>query len=249
MKIALVDDEQNCLNEIIRLCQDFGIHHHCHLETFSFTSGEEFLKVLNDIDFSVVFMDIYMKGIDGISTALKMREHNNRCILVFLTSSTEFMPEAFSCHAFEYITKPFSPQRVFDVLKDALDVLPKSLKYIEVSSDRRTVRIFLDNITSVITDAHYINISLADKTIIRSRMTITEFITLSGNDIRFITVNKGIVVNADYILDFDNNCCILENGTSFPIRVRDRIKIEQKVRDYNFNIIRSHQRHIKDESY
>lgn len=249
MKIALVDDEQDCLNEMIQLCHDFGSHHLCDVETFPFTSGEEFLKSLDTNDFSVVFMDIYMKGTDGITTALKMREHHNMCILIFLTSSTDFMPAAFSCHAFEYITKPFSPQRVSDVLKDALQLLPPSTKYLEVCSDRKTVRIFLNTITTVITDAHYLNITLENGTVIRCRMTISQFIKQIGNDTRFITINKGIVVNADYILDFDNYCCILENGTKLPIRVRDRLKIEQEVSDYNFKMIRSYQRHKKDKPY
>lgn len=248
MKIALVDDEKECLDEMVRLCNDFGAHHCCHIETTLFSSGEDFLKALDDNTFSVVFMDIYMSGINGITTALKMREQNNRCILVFLTSSMEFMPDAFTCHAFEYITKPFSPQRVENVLKDALKVLPVIRKYIEVYSERRLVRLMLDDIISVMTDAHYLNIVMADKTTVRSRMTMSEFIRMSGNDTRFITVNKGISVNADYIIAFDNNCCILENNTSFPMRVRDRLKIEQAVQDYNFNKIRSYQRHGREDS-
>lgn len=247
MKIALVDDEQECLDEMARLCNDFGAHHHCHIETSLFSSGEAFLKALDSNKFSIIFMDIYMNGIDGITTALKMREQNSRCILVFLTSSMEFMPDAFTCHAFEYITKPFSPQRITDVLKDALKVLPPTPKYIEVSKDRKTVRILLNDITSVTTDAHYLNIGLVDEKTLRIRMTMPEFMKQTGNDDRFITVNKGIAVNADYILDFDNNCCILENGTRFPIRVRDRLKIEQAAQDYNFEKIRRHQRYGRED--
>ena len=120
MKIALVDDEQEYLDEMTRLCRDFGERCGCQIETVPFTTGETFLNAFSDGGFSVVFMDIYMEGIDGIAAALKMREQDNRCILVFLTSSTEFMPDAFSCHAFEYITKPFSLQRVESVLQDVL---------------------------------------------------------------------------------------------------------------------------------
>lgn len=247
MKIALVDDEQECLDEMVHLCNNFGAHHNCHIETTLFFSGEAFLKALDDNAFSVVFMDIYMNGIDGIATALKMREQSSRCILVFLTSSTEFMPDAFTCHAFDYITKPFSSQRIENVLIDALKILPVSRKYIEVSSSRRLVRVLLDDIVSIITDAHYLIIGLADGTAVRSRMTMSEFIRLVENDTRFITVNKGISVNADYILDFDNNCCILENGSRLPIRVRDHLKVEQAVQDYNFNKIRNYQRYGRED--
>lgn len=244
MKIALVDDEQNCLNEMMQLCHDFGIRHRCQIEAVPFLNGETFLEAFENGGFSAVFMDIYMNGMDGVAAALKMRGLDHRCVLVFLTSSMEFMPDAFSCHAFEYITKPFSPQRIFNVLTDILEVLPPPQKYIEVISDRKTVQIFLDEVASVATDAHYLDINLTDGEKLRCRMTMAEFMELIDNDSRFLPVNKGITVNAEYILDFEDNCCVLENGTKFPIRVRDRLKIEQAARDYNFEKIRERQAHF-----
>lgn len=72
-------------------------------------------------------------------------------------------------------------------------------------------------------------------------MTIGRFSEQTNGDERFILINKGIIVNADYITDFENSCCVLKNGARFSIRVRDRLKIEQTVRDYNFDKIRSSQ--------
>lgn len=151
------------------------------------------------------------------------------------------MPDAFFCHAFEYITKPFSAQRISNVLEDALKILPTMHKYIEVCNGRKNMQIFLDNIISIITDAHYLDIKLTDGTTVRSRMTMNKFIELTDRDGRFIYANKGITLNADYIVDFEDNCCIMENSARLPIRVRERLKIEQAVQDYNFNKIRQRQ--------
>ena len=49
-----------------------------------------------------------MKNGNGIETAQKLREGNDNSLLVFLTSSSDFMPDAFSCHALDYILKPIS---------------------------------------------------------------------------------------------------------------------------------------------
>lgn len=239
-----MDDEQKCLDEMARLCRNFSTQHHCQIDTVPFLNAEAFLEAFGDNNFSAVFMDIYMDGMDGIAAALKMRRLDKKCVLVFLTSSMDFMPDAFSCHAFEYINKPFSPQRIFEVLTDILEVLPSPQKYIEVVSDRKTVRILLDNVASVITDAHYIYIGLTNGEKLRCRMTMTEFVELTGMDSRFLSINKGITVNAEYILEFEDNCCIMENGAQFPVRVRDRLKIEQAARDYNFGKIRERQAHF-----
>lgn len=244
MKIAIVDDEQKCLDEMAQICRDFGARHCCQIEIFPFLNGEAFLEAFEEGGFSAVFMDIYMDGIDGVAAALKMRDLDNKCILVFLTSSTDFMPDAFSCHAFEYIIKPLSPQRILKVLTDILEVLPPPLKYIKVISDRKTVQVLLDEVASVATDAHYLDIGLIDGEKLRCRMTMAEFVDLTGRDPRFLPINKGITINADYILEFEDNCCILENGTQFPIRVRDRLQIEQTARDYHFRKIRERQAHF-----
>lgn len=244
MKIALVDDEQEYLDEMAGLIREFGAQRCCQMETIPFPSGEAFLKAFETESFSAVFMDIYMNGMDGVATALRMRDIDNRCILVFLTSSMDFMPDAFSCHAFEYITKPFSRQRIFRILTDILEVIPPLQKYIEVTSSRKTVRIFLYEIASVVANAHYLDITLTDGQMLHCRMTMTEFAALTGGDSRFLPVNKGITVNAEYILEFENNCCVLENGAKFPIRIRDRLQIEQAARDYHFEKIRERQTHF-----
>lgn len=75
-------------------------------------------------------------------------------------------------------------------------------------------------------------------------MTMPEFVMLTDGDSRFLAVNKGIMVNAGCILEFTDNCCVLENGAKLPIRVRDRLKIEQAARDYNFRKIRERQAHF-----
>lgn len=248
MKIAFVDDEKECLEEMAKLAVGFGIHAGCPVETVPFSSGEAFLAAFGDGGFDLVFMDIYMEGIDGISSAFQMRGQDSSCLLVFVTSSTEYMPDAFSCHAFEYVTKPFSKERIFGVLSDAVKTLPQEGKYIDLVAGRKTVRVFLDKILSVVTDAHYLNITLTDEETLRCRMTMTEFMEKAGRDARFIPVNKGLSVNAEHIYTFEEGCCIMENGAKFPVRVRDSLQVEQAARDYNFTKIRRQQRRRKDLS-
>lgn len=241
VKIAFVDDEKEYAAEMERICLEFGAQNHCQIETVSFTGAAAFLAAFPAGGFDMVFMDIYMDGMDGVSAAVRMREADKSCLLVFLTSSTEFMPEAFSCHAFEYVTKPFSGERIADVLRDALKVLPDAAKYIAIQSDRKTVPVAFGSIVYAVTDAHYLEIGLTDGSALRSRMTLSEFLAQVEGDARFIAINKGIVINADCIMTFENNCCVLEDGTQFPVKVREFLKMEQMVREYHFKKIHERQ--------
>ncbi len=145
---------------------------------------------------------------DGITAARKLRESNPVCVLIFLTTSNEFMTEAFSCHAFEYISNPIDCRQLEKVLDDAMKILPAPQKFIEITCERKTLRIFLQDIISVTTDAHYLELSLSDGTELRSRMTVREFLLLTGQDSRFILANRGVLLNAGHVLSFEKTAVL-----------------------------------------
>ncbi len=240
MRIAIVDDEPACIEDISRCCRAFGERRGLELELIPFQSGEAFLRAGRG--FPLVFLDIYMQGMDGIAAAQALRARDAKCLLVFLTSSPDFMPDAFSCHAFDYLVKPVSDARAARVLEDALRALPPSPRCLVLPNGRQKVSVPVETIVSVLSDAHYLEISLTDGSILRSRLTVSGFLELAAGDSRFIQINKGILVNAEFVSDFENNCCLLEGGGRFPVRVRDARKVEQAVRDYHFARMRSKQR-------
>lgn len=244
MKIALVDDEQLYLDEMCELIHAFSARHSCHIDTIPFLNAEAFLAAFVEGSFDAVFMDIYMDGMDGVAAAMKLRGLDKNTPLVFLTSSENFMPDAFSLHAFEYVIKPAGRERIYKILSDILERLPTQDRYIDVTDGRKNVRVFLDQIASAVTDAHYLDISLIHGEKLRCRMTMSEFTGLTGNDPRFLAINKGIAVNVEYITDFEGGCCMLETGAKLPVRVRDRLAVEQAARDYNFKKIRERQAHF-----
>jgi DNA-binding LytR/AlgR family response regulator len=238
----MVDDERIYFVVMRDLFTEFEQLYKCRIEVTTFSSGKAFIDTFRPGVYDLVFMDIYVGNENGVDVAREMRKRDAECLLVFLTSSDDFMPDAFSCHAFDYLKKPISSSRVFQVLSDALAKITPVQSYVEVANGRRKMPVMLKDILSVVTDLHYLKISLTDGTSLRCRMTITEFLNLVDHDPRFILVNKGILLNADHITGYDNNCCIMEGNETFPIRVRDRLQIQQTIQDYNFKSAQRHGR-------
>lgn len=235
MRIAMVDDEKIYFAVMKDLFAEFEDLYKCRIETTTFPNGQAFLDAFRPGLYDMVFMDIYMGNTNGVEVAKEMRKIDKECLLVFLTGSGDFMSEAFACHAFDYLTKPISSSRVFQVLSDAMAKLSPLDSYVEFANGRRKVPVMLKDVLSIVTDLHYLKITLIDGSSLRCRMTITEFLNLVNHDPRFILVNKGILINADHLTGYDDNCCIMEDNETFPIRVRDRVQIQQTIQDYNFH--------------
>jgi len=247
VNIALVDDEKGYLDEMEALCREYGRSRDVSVEVFSFSGGRQFLEAMENIPFSIVFLDIYMEDTDGITTAKALRKRDPGCVLIFLTTSREYMPEAFSCHAFDYVSKPIDRERVERVLDDAGRILPTAHKRMELICDRKQTRVLLRDIVCATTDAHYLEVSLLDGSVLRSRMTASEFLQLTGGDDRFILANRGVILNAEHIRSFGDGFCVMAGGVTLPLRVRDAKRVEQTVMDRNFETIRRRQNLGRDE--
>ena len=70
----------------------------------TFSSGEELLSYDGQID--ILFLDIQMKGMDGMETARKLRDSKFRGFLIFITVLKEMVFQSFEVQAYDYLVKP-----------------------------------------------------------------------------------------------------------------------------------------------
>ena len=91
----------------------------------------------------------------GIETAMKLREKDSHALLIFLTSSPEHMSDAFRCHAFDYLVKPFDLEQMKKTILDALAFLPEKEQYLNLSVRKQNVPIFYSDIRYVLASSNY----------------------------------------------------------------------------------------------
>ena len=76
-----------------------------------FASGDEFLRADWREGYQVVFLDICMEGTNGIETARRLRAADPDLLIVFVTSSPEYVWDAFPVHPFDYLLKPYKEEK------------------------------------------------------------------------------------------------------------------------------------------
>ena len=234
MNIALVDDNESEMIQLRDFLSQFEKQNGLSFSVDYFSSGELFLESFAEYKYSIIFIDVFMDGINGAETARLIREKDQFCLIIFLTSSDAFMSEAFSCYAFEYIQKPATRERVFQVLADALKLLPRQSRLLEFICSRQTVRLLYSDIVCVVARGHNTDVTDIRGCTQSPYIGFSEFIRPLNTDDRFLLLNKGVLVNMDHISGFDKNVCHLACGIQLPVRVRESSRIERLWQDYTF---------------
>lgn len=112
-KIAVCDDEQIFIDDVVAKLKEQS--EQCEISEY--TSGEELLD--SSLDFNIIFLDIEMTRINGINTAFSLRERKYDGMIIFLTSHTEFMPDAFKVKAFRFLDKPLDNEKFNEAFSEA----------------------------------------------------------------------------------------------------------------------------------
>lgn len=66
MQIAIVDDRAEDREELSACLENYMKKHQLDYTLTEFEDGENFLKAAAQVDFQLVFMDIYMENMDGM---------------------------------------------------------------------------------------------------------------------------------------------------------------------------------------
>ncbi|MBE5920294.1 MAG: response regulator transcription factor [Pseudobutyrivibrio ruminis] len=235
MRVAVIDDENIFRMQLKMMVEKLAKIKAVHILVDEFSGGQEFIDALSEKRYDIVFMDIYMPGMDGIETAKTLRRRTERTFLIFLTASDGHYPDAFSLHAFDYVTKPFTMERIDQVLTEILEHTPLDTAFIKISNAGKDERVKLKNIVSVTTDGHYLEIKKDDGVIKRARLTSGEFLEMTGSDKRFVIINRGIIVNMDYLNLIEGTEAYMSDGSTYPVSTRKLPELLQVVEEYKYN--------------
>jgi two-component system response regulator PilR (NtrC family) len=117
MNILIVDDEEVLQDVLTSLIRRAG-----HA-TFSATTGEEGLAILEREEIDLVVLDLMLPGMSGLEVLREVRRRDPDQVVVMITaySSIEGAIEAMREGAFHYIPKPFKNEEVLLTLRKGLD--------------------------------------------------------------------------------------------------------------------------------
>ena len=257
MNIVICEDTEKDANLLRLLIEKYFLEINCLGEIFLYESGDAFLKDfaagrINDV--IIAFLDIFMPGTNGIDTAKKIRETDKDMVIIFTTTSKDHGLDGYSVDARQYFLKPVNYAELENVLNKCMEKFADSLKYIEVLSDRLTVKVYLKNIIFIesfdaVLHIHTVNARPGKAGSAQAegrpasnakhceRETIKTFLSLSAleqqlNNSTFLRAQRSYIVNMCHIKRMTDNGFLMENDMLIPFRKNDKLAVKQAYRDY-----------------
>lgn len=244
LNIAVVDDMPTELDTICAVLRDYAAANKLSLTLHRFSNARCLLTDYRPLTYTAVFMDIYMDEMTGMEAAKRLRAVDSDTLIIFLTYSGEHMPDAFRFHAFDYITKPVDKKRIFGVMDDILKrhTTLFDSPVLTFTSSRSQCRLSYAQIAVVRAQANYLAITDLAGNTYKTRMTFSAVKDMLCKDSRFLQLLRGVLVNMDCIVEFDDKTCRLAGDVSLPINVRNARQIEQIWKNYIFSRLRKEQK-------
>ena len=235
MRIAIADDNiqdtERLTEELTAALSEFGYENE-RIECFD--SGEALLKKFEAGRYDIIFLDIFLGGINGIDTAKEIRRKDKDVRLVFQTTSNDFAAQSYQLNADYYLLKPCTSADVRNMLQrinldrfeeqrmvefpDKSRCRAHDIIYTEYSNHKITIHLEENK-------EHYVWMSHTD----------LEKILESKGD--FFTCTKGILLNLEKIVSFTEDSVKVCNGDYVPVSRARRSDLRKAHADYVFRML------------
>lgn len=184
-----------------------------------FESAEEYLFKAEQNYYDVIFLDISMRGQNGMELARQIREKEKDVILVFVTSDASYVFDGYEVGAYRYLMKPVDEKKLWEILDYARTQKEvEEENYILVKKDSQSVRVNLKDIIYIEAQKHYVNLCMENKESINIKTAFTELLqeTQEKSDTIFLT-HRSYAVNIEKVVRIGRTECVLSDSSVIPV--------------------------------
>lgn len=221
LNIAICDDEKFICDFLKKSVLDCLAKADLEGSVTVFDDGQPLVDLYREdkAHFDLLLLDISMKKCDGMTAAKMIRAVNSDVMIVFVTSSAEYVFSGYEVRAFRYILKPELLHGFTGVFKECLQELTKS------NEERFTFQKASETVSIPLKEIFYFE---SDKRIIIVKTANEEYSfyekldkieeQLKKQD--FVRCHQSFLVNAKKISAVRVNDLSLTNGEVLPISKR-----------------------------
>lgn len=242
MKCIAIDDEPLALNVIKEHCSKLDF-----LQLVgTYTSAIDAVKMLNQQEIDVLFIDIQMPNITGLEFVRMLKKPP---MVILTTAYSEYALDGFELNVLDYLLKPIPFDRFFQAVNKAYELFsfrnekpvvttqniienqkaetPEENPFVLVKVEYSTVKVALADILYIEGIKDYVKIKLKNKSLLtKATMKYLEE-KLPQKD--FIRVHKSFIISLKSINKIENNRILIDDqripiGSSYKYQFNEYIE-------------------------
>lgn len=231
MRIAICDDLASERKTLINFVRRLESEENIEFDIVQYDSAE---KMLETRDLSrpaeILFLDIYMHGMNGNEAAKKLIEQGYQGSIVFCTTSHEHAVEAFRLKADGYLVKPYDYESFSEAIWRCRQKFEKAKKALTFISDRFEYNIPLKEIAFIETDARCCVVHTL-KEQIRTYKKMKDFEESVKNEPSFLKITRSCIINMNALKNIRDIELVFKNNEKILLPERSK-KLQQQINDY-----------------
>lgn len=228
--IGICDDEPLFINNLKKLIKQYAIETSYDIKITEYYDGLELIEKY-DSSLDLIFLDIRMKIIDGLSAAQRIRQKDAKVSIIFLTTLTQYALEGYQYQATNYIIKPLKYIRLKTELERWRYSHQKEKNtFIIVQNDTGQYKIFLENLSYVESFNRNLLFHSQQENIICYKSM--KEIEAELGDKEFVRCHTSYLVNLQYIKGVHKLEIQLITGEILPISQPRRKEFMEQLSNY-----------------
>ena len=223
IKAIIIDDEVHCVDTLSILladyCPEVEIVEKC-------MSPKKGLEAIENLKPELVFLDIEMPGLNGISL-LKSLSH--RPAVVLTTAYRDYAVEGFDLEVLDYLVKPFSFSRMQQTMDRFARWRDKGVPAPDVvflKVDKQLIQVPVKDILYVESKKDYVRVYTVDSEYL-CHLTLTD-ITAKLPAEKFFRLHRSYTVALDKIGVLKDNCVYIL-GKALPVSREVRMELKRRL--------------------
>lgn len=206
LKALIVDDEYPARMELrFRLSQFDDVE-----IIGEATNAREAQRLIEALDYDVIFLDVEMPGVSGIDLAKLLRQKEPSPMVVFVTAYENYAVPAFAARAVDYLLKPIEDERLADTIgrlraaqaeagNNGGEIGPRSdaggarLQWVLTEKDDRSIPVALEDIVYIFSEGSGVQVQTYNERL-PTRYTLQELTDRLPPDM-FFRCHRSYLVN------------------------------------------------------
>ena len=235
INVIVLEDENEAAEKLISCLNRFEKDKNY---SFHITRYDNAVTLLDEYksDADIIFVDIQLPLMNGMSAAHMIRKRDENVIIVFVTNLAQYAIEGYEVDAMDFVLKPVTYSTLALKLERLCKIaehkklLSETNRTIIVNTKNSITRISIDEIMYIEVKNHNLIIHQKDNTLV-FRGTISSM-NEKLKDYYFVLCNSCFLVNLAYIKSIDSDEVVLKDDSRLKISQPKRKSFVQEVAKY-----------------